>query len=41
LPLGYTQLADDVPWVRITAPAESRIEAPAITQVEAKADFGG
>ena len=40
-PLGYTQQADDVAWVRITAPAESRIETPAITRVEAKADLGG
>ena len=27
--------------MRITAPTEFRIEAPGVTQVEAKADFGG
>ena len=32
---------DDEPWVRIAAPTEFRIEAPGVTQVEAKADFGG
>ena len=39
--LGHAQPVEDVPWVRITAPTEFRIEAPGVTQVEAKADFGG
>ena len=32
---------DDEFWVRITAPSETRIEAPVVTQVEAKANLGG
>ena len=41
VPLGLAQPVDDEPWVRITAPTEFRIEAPGVTQVKAKADFGG
>lgn len=41
MPLGLAQPVDDEPWVRITAPTEFRIEAPGVTQVEAKADFSG
>jgi hypothetical protein len=39
--LAFAQPADDVPWVRITSPTESRIEAPGVTHVEAKVDLGG
>ena len=40
-PFGFTQPVDDLSWVRIIAPTETRIEAPGVTQMEAKADFGG
>ena len=41
VPFGFAQPAGDVPWARITSPAESRIEAPGVTQVKARADLGG
>jgi len=41
VPLGFAQPAGDVPWARITSPAESRIEAPGVTHVKARADLGG
>ena len=41
MPLGLAQPVDDEPWVLITAPTEFHIEAPGVTQVEAKADFSG
>jgi len=41
VPFGFAQPAGDVPWARITSPAESRIEAPGVTHVKARADLGG
>ncbi|MDP7441129.1 MAG: hypothetical protein QGI37_05190 [Verrucomicrobiota bacterium] len=38
---GFGQLADEVPWVHITSPDDSLIEAPSFTRVEAKADLDG